>query len=88
MHVCYANLCNSNPCNNGGICKNGICECPNDCSGKYCERCFDAQEDCCREKGVADVCLGYCQKTLSSNEPRRGICYNWFDEIGQCRGGT
>ena len=45
---------------------------------------------CCREKGVPDVCFGYCEKATSDDERsgiKTGICEKWFPVIGQCRGG-
>ena len=45
---------------------------------------------CCREKGVPDVCFGYCEKESSSKQRQAiqtGICQNWFEQIGICRGG-
>jgi len=49
---------------------------------------------CCREKGVLDVCLGYCSKEneidhlntdLLANHDKLMNCEEWFKQIGQCR---
>ena len=51
---------------------------------------------CCREKGVLDVCLGYCSKEneidhlntdLLANHDKLMNCEEWFKQIGQCRKG-
>ena len=46
-------------------------------------------EKCCREKGVPDVCFGYCQKESRNDKLRikGGICTRWFKIIGECRKG-
>ena len=46
-------------------------------------------EKCCREKGVPDVCFGYCQKESRNDKLRikDGICTRWFKIIGECRKG-
>lgn len=52
-------------------------------------------EACCREKGVPDICFGYCEKATSENDeqaradlwgPATGICGIWSDVIGKCHG--
>ena len=51
-------------------------------------------EACCREKGVPEVCFGYCKKPKkpTSNDGKlammsTGICGKWFEVIGKCMGG-
>ena len=48
-------------------------------------------EQCCRDRGVPDVCFGYCMKEhRGPNEARRiqtGICKNWFKDIRDCQHG-
>ena len=57
----------------------------------------DSGEECCREKGVPDVCFGYCIRKGTPAVDRTGIrgtllitqiCEKWFDEIGECRPGN
>ena len=54
----------------------------------------DPREKCCREKGVPDVCFGYCMRTRTHEASRfrsggiTGICEKWLDEIGECRQGN
>ena len=45
---------------------------------------------CCKEKGVPDVCFGYCEKERTSKQRQgiqTGICKSWFEQIGICLGG-
>ena len=82
--------CNPNPCKNGGTCRHGSCTCKEGCSGQFCEKCDDPVEECCREKGVVDVCLGYCESDKSDKERsgmKAGICEKWFNQIVECRNG-
>ena len=41
---------------------------------------------CCREKGVPDVCFGYCSigSTDVSSRAVTGACKNWLKEISDC----
>ena len=46
-------------------------------------------ETCCREKGVIDVCIGYCfKKGGSIGRSITGICTKWFSTIKDCFKGT
>ena len=44
---------------------------------------------CCREKGVLDICLGYCLKEMEDTKSRAitGRCAEWLAVIGQCKKG-
>jgi len=42
---------------------------------------------CCREKGVPDICFGYCLKERKAESRAiTGICHRWFELIGKCLG--
>ena len=49
-------------------------------------------QKCCREKGVIDVCFGYCEtsedkpekQAMARQGPVTGICEKWFEIIGKC----
>ena len=48
---------------------------------------LDNGEKCCREKGVPDVCFGYCEKDRTTEQRqgmKTGICDKWFEAIGKC----
>ena len=46
-------------------------------------------EDCCREKGVPDVCFGFCRKEKNvGSRVVTGTCDKWLETIGKCRGGN
>ena len=51
------------------------------------------EEKCCREKGVIDVCLGFCLREDGAIDSRdiptlqTGICGVWFKQIEQCSTG-
>ena len=44
---------------------------------------------CCREKGVVEVCEGYCMKRVASSRSGAvmGICGKWFEDISKCVAG-
>ena len=51
--------------------------------------CQTPYQCCCREKGVVDMCWGYCvdirdKKYTSRSLAVRGICYKWLSIINYC----
>ena len=51
--------------------------------------CQTPQQCCCREKGVADICWGYCVDIKDTNYISRslsvvGVCKKWFSIINYC----
>ena len=53
---------------------------------------FEIETDgikCCREKGVSDLCFGYCLKENRNTKSRAitGRCKEWFEQIGNCKKG-
>ena len=53
---------------------------------------FDIETDginCCREKGVPDVCFGYCLTERKNTKSRAitGFCEQWLKQIGHCKTG-
>jgi len=45
---------------------------------------------CCREKGVPEMCFGYCLTERKNTQSRAitGFCEEWLKQIGQCSKGN
>ena len=53
---------------------------------------FEIESDgikCCREKGVSDICFGYCltEEKNTKSGAITGVCEEWLKQIGHCRKG-
>ena len=46
-------------------------------------------EKCCREKGVSDICFGFCLNDDNKSRAiqQTGICGKWFKIIEECNKG-
>ena len=52
------------------------------------EETLSDQGKCCRDEGVPDICLGFCETHLNviprHYQRQIGICGKWFGVIGRC----